>query len=339
MTDKNTVTPKAFIIMHIVGVLLICIALPVLLHWEIGFWGSAAVAALAACGCGLSFSKRRNRLSVWLDLLLPVELIALFSRDRHNDWLYYTLSAVFALLTFGYAGLVARNGYKRRGFIYISPGELRWIMYGMRTLYVVVMSVFLLSFGVLYPAHSVSTQVSAHELSCSAESCKASLSRLSVSEFNALTREDKLDVLRDVCRVEFTELCITHGFSMECGELEDEDLAQYNESDYTVTINSKYIDSQNSFSLVHAMCHECFHARQYELLRGSDSLGRYTKEELEEIQTVYREELSDYCTPHEDRERYRAQKIEKDANTYAYQACMKYLRFYDISAEQYADSR
>ncbi len=337
MTDRNLISPKMFIVMHIIGAVPICIGLPVLFHREIGFWGVISVVLLIAWGCLMSISERRNRLSVWIDLLFPVELIAVLLRDRRTEWLFYVLTVIFALLALIYAALVLRSGCYRRGHFRIYRIQLRWILLGIRTIFVTVMSVFLMTTAICCRIPSIPTQISAHELSCSVESREDSLSSLAVSKFKTLTREDKLNVLRDVCRVEFTELRVTHGFSLEYGELDDKTLAQYNESNYTVAINSKYIDSQNSFSLVHAMCHECFHARQYELLRGNDSLGRYTKEEIEELQTVYREELSDYCTPHEDRERYRAQNIEKDANTYAYQACMKYLRFYDISAEQYAD--
>ena len=174
---------------------------------------------------------------------------------------------------------------------------------------------------------------------CGVESCERSLERLAVSEFTSLTRVQKLDVLNDVCRVEFSELKISHGLILNCAELDDEELAQYDEEDYTVTINEKYIDTQCSFTLVHAMCHECYHARQYELLRGHDSLGWYREEQLKEIQRTYRDELSDYCTPHENRSRYRAQTIEQDADAYADTACLKYLAFYDLSEKRRGDIR
>ena len=339
MTDKNTVTPKAFIGMHIVGVLLIFAAFPILFHQEIGLWGAVSLILLSACGCLLSFSKRRNRLSVWIDLLLPIELIALFSRDSQSKRLIPVLSVIFVFLVFGYAALVIRSGWKRRGYFRVTRIQLRWIVCGVRTIFAVIMSVLLMLLAVDYRAPSIPTQVSVKELSCSTESCEASLSRIAAPKFKALTREGKLDVLRDVCRVEFTELCVTHGFSLECGELDDKALAQYDGLNYTITINSKYIDNHSPFSLVSTMCHECFHARQFELLDDCDSSGQYTEEELEEIQTVYREELDNSCPPREDSERYRAQKIERDANTYAAQACLKYLRFCASPAEEYADSR
>ncbi len=339
MTDKNTVTPKAFIVMNIVGVLLIFVAFPIFFHQEIGLWNAVSLILLSACGCLLSFSKRRNRLSVWIDLLLPIELIALFSRDSQSKRLIPVLSVIFVFLAFGYAALVIRSGWKRRGYFRVTRIQLRWIVCGVRTIFAVIMSVLLLPLAVNYRAPSIPTQVSVNELSCSTESCEASLSRIAAPKYKTLTREDKLNVLRDVCRVEFTELGIKHGFSLECGELDDENLAQYNESNYTITINSKYIDNHSPFSLVRTMCHECFHARQFELLDDCDSFGQYTEEELEEIQTVYRRELDNYCSPREDSERYRAQKIERDANTYAAQACLKYLRFCACPAEEYADSR
>ena len=335
MTDKNTVSGKAFLVMHCIGVVLICAAAPLLLHMDIGFIGGFFIAATAAGGCFLTFSRRRSRRSVWVNLLFPVELIVLFSRGTQGGTLVLILLGVWGALAAVYTALVIRNGYRRRGYLHLSAGQLRWILCGTRTLFTVIMTACVLSQCVFYRSAPTPAQVTP----CSTESCEASLSRLAVPVFRTLTREDKLEVLSDVCRVEFTELDVSHGFILKCGELDDEDLAQYSIGKCTITINSKHIDGQSSFTLVRAMCHECFHARQHDLLKGHDSLGQYTEEELNAIQHIYREELDDYCTPHEDAERYSAQMIEKDAYAYADEACLKYLRFYGISEEQYRDIR
>lgn len=198
----------------------------------------------------------------------------------------------------------------------------------------ILLGVILLS--VFRQAPSVPTEISKHQLNCRVEDCESSLEHLRPDEFKLLTREQKLDIMRDICRIEFTELGVRHGFSVACEELYDEVMAQYCEATYTVTINEKHIDTCSGFSLQKVICHECYHAYQFAMLKGNDAYGQLSGDQLHRKQEVYRAELANYCSVHTDREKYNAQTIETDADAYAEKASIKYLRFYGVSNAQIA---
>lgn len=198
----------------------------------------------------------------------------------------------------------------------------------------------LLAVILLYAFHqtpSIPTEISTQQLNCRVEDCESSLEQLQFADFKSLTREQKLDIMRDICRIEFTELGIKHGFSVTCEELYDEILAQYTEKTYTVTINEKHIDTCSGFDLQKIICHECYHAFQFTMLKENNTYGQLSEEQLREKQEIYREELEHYCSVHENKERYNAQAIEIDADAYAEKASIKYLRFYGISDAQIAE--
>ena len=282
--------------------------------------------------CYLTFDRRRNWFSILIDFLMPVELLVLIDYRKRNVLLTIFLYIAWGLLSVAYTTLVIRSGRKSKPF-HISYSRICWSLHGSRALFSIVMIVAILFLWIFYQQPPIPTQISSDSLNCTVDDCKKSLSQLSFDEFDTLSREDKLDILRDVCRVEFSGLGIEHGFSLECDTLYDEILAQYSEASYTITINEKYIDDHSSFTLLYAMCHECYHAYQHDLLKSNNSHGLFTDEQLSQKQVTYREEFSHYCSAHDDSDRYRAQSVEIDADDYADTACIKYLCFYGITDE------
>lgn len=334
MTDKNTISIDKYILLHIIGGILLAILIPAAVTQKISVWLYVYVGNILSFEVFITRAYRRNRFNVLVNLIIPMELIVLFCCYDRYFRLTVILCIVWIVLSGAYAYLVIRSGKHRSGRRRISAGKIRWMLLGGRTIFSAVMIIAILSLCVFYRVPPIPTQISSDELQCNVDSCETSLNRLSVPTFRNLSREEKLDVLRDICRVEFTALGLDHGFSVECKELNDTYLAQYSESNYTITINEKHIDRHTSFGLLRAMCHESYHAYQHNLLRGNDSLGQYTDDECKEMIALYAEELSHYYHPEVDLEKYKAQRFEKDADAYAEKACIKYLRFYHLSDKQ-----
>lgn len=330
MTDKNTLSKKGYIIANLIGAALLTVLVPLLTGC--GFTVSLVVFIwmMVMYGCYLTFSLRRNRFSLSVNLLAAAELVVLIGFYRRDLHLVIVLAAVWAVLSAVYITPVMRSSQRRRRRG-VSTHQIRWSLLGSRTLFALVMVVALFSLGIFYRPAPIPTQVSADGLGCTAEDCADSLSRLEHSEFDALSHEEKLDVLRDVCRVEFTRLGVGHGFSLVCGEMEDVAFAQYEEASYTITVNEKYFDTSSPYSLLNAMCHESYHAYQYELLRGGDPIDQVTQEELTATLQTYTEELNSYVPPEEDKEKYHAQRYEQDAYAYAEKECVLYLKYFGIT--------
>lgn len=333
MTDTNTISKSNYIFIHIAGSVVLSIMIPYVMGDNISVWTFSFFGGIVMYECCLTIDRRRNRFSILINFLLPVELLVLINYRKRNILLTVILFILWGLLSVVYTALVMRSGRRRKPF-HISYNKIRWSLHGSRTLFSIIMIAAILFLGVFYRQPPIPTQVSSDSLNCSVDDCKQSLSQLSFEEFEMLSRNGKLDILRNVCRVEFTELGIEHGFSIKCDALYDEILAKYSESNYTITINEKYIDNPTSFTLLHAMCHECYHAYQHDLLKNNNSHGLLTDEQLSQKQKIYREEFSHYYSAHDDSERNRAQSVEIDADDYANTACIKYLCFYGITYEQ-----
>lgn len=330
MTDKNTLSIKNYILLHAAGL----IPLLLFVRFAAGIPFSFSMVFLllwsVLLGCYYTVRKRRSFFTLFLDLLTPAELIVLITYRTRRPVLTLILFAAWLLLSAVYAGLVLHAGKRRRKRMRISRGQLRWSLLGSRTIFAFVMIAALLSLSVLYSPPPIPTQVPVESLGCTVEDCAVSLDRLSPCDFDTFDTDERLEVLRDVCRVEFTALGIDHGFTVDCGDLGDLVLAEYSDADYTVTVNSRYIGDHSSFSLMYAMCHESYHAYQHCLIRTGKGVGYRTEEELKSAIETYTEEFSHYASPHEDIEKYRSQQCETDANLYADEACLKYLRFYGI---------
>lgn len=334
MTDKNSISTDKFILIHFIGGILLVILIPAVIVPKNSVWLYVYIGSILAFEVYMTCTYRRNWFNVLVNLIIPLELIVLFSYYDRNIQLTVILCIVWIVFSGSYDYLVIRSGKHRNGRRRVSAGKIRWTLLGGRTIFSAVMTIAVLSLCVFYRVPPIPTQVYYDDLQYSVDNCKASLSRLSISTFRDLSREEKLDVLRNICRVEFTALGVDHGFSVECKELNDNYLAQYSESNYAITINEKNIDRYTSFDLLRAMCHECYHAYQHNLLRGDDSLGQYTDDEYKEMIALYTEELSHYYFPEMDLEKYKAQRFERDADAYADIVCVKYLRFYQLSDKQ-----
>ena len=334
LTDKNTVSADKYILYHIAGGVLLTLWIFVFMPPERSVWMFVFLVSVLALEVQVTYNFRRSYFNVLVNLFIPPELIVLFCYYERNIVLTVILCMVWIILSAAYAVPFLLSEKRRKKRRMISVTKIRWILLGSRTIFSVVMLAALLPLFVFYRVPPVPTQVSAAELQCIAESCDASLSRLRAEIFRTLSRKEKEDVLLDICCTNFADLNIDHGFSLKCEELHDVYLAVYSESDYTIIVNAKYIDKESSFTLLKGMCHECYHAYQNVLIRGNDSFGQYTEEEREKVAAIYAEEQSHYCPPDEDVEKYRAQRLERDADAYADKACVKYLRYYDLPEEQ-----
>ena len=327
MTDNNTVSKREYTLIHIAGALLLSWYIPYVMGLEASFTDAAFIISNVAFGYYITVEKRRNWFSFIINLLLSAELLTIIEYAGRNITLTVVLLVVWALRSAGYAALVLRSGKNHVRRKPISASRLRWSAYGSRTIFALLMVIALFSLSIFYQPPPIPTQVSADSLGCTADDCADSLSRLEPSCFDSLSQEEKLDVLRDVCRVEFTALGVDHGFSVECEELDDIILAQYLQRTYTITVNQKYINNRSSYHLLYGITHECYHAYQYSLLFSENTQGQADTEKIKEIQEIYTEELKHYCSAREDPDKYRDQAFEKDANSYADKAVVKYLRF------------
>lgn len=324
MTDINTIiSAKKYFAYHLIGAPFILLIMELVFQKPLSFALVLFVISLLLIECYYTYSKRRNWVSVFVNTLLPIEIWALAVSDKVNTWILYllwlVLAGVYTML------IISRRRIKKRTSI--TRNQIRWIVFGCRTIFAFVMIIAVIIPLLHYQAPEATAEISVEEIN-GTEDCQTSLHKINPDTWYQLTSSEKLHVLSDICCLEFSDLHITHGFTLNCKDLDDETLAQYSNDNFTISINSKYIDTKNPLVLVHAVCHEAYHSYQHLLIKGEDPLSLYQNDELRKLCVQYISELSDYCSPHEDKDRYHSQKYEIDAEAYADRAVQKYIEYY-----------
>ena len=324
MTDINTLSAKRYFTYHLIGIPFILLIMKLVFHIQLSFAFVFFVISLLLIECYYTYSKRRNWLSVFVNTLLPIEILVLAVTEKSNTWILYLVWFVLSGLYIALIILRRRFIKKRTG---ITKNLIRWIVHGCHTIFAFVMIIAVIIPLLHYQTPEATAEISVEEINRT-EDCQTSLYKINPDAWYQLTSDEKLHVLSDICCLEYSDLHITHGFTLNCKDLDNETLAQYSNDGFTISINSKYIDAKNPLVLVHAVCHEAYHSYQHLLIKGEDPLSLYQKDELRKLRVQYISELSNYCSPHEDKDRYHSQKYEIDAEAYADRTVQKYIEYY-----------
>jgi len=73
-----------------------------------------------------------------------------------------------------------------------------------------------------------------------------------------------MNVLQCVCNIEGNFLGLNHGVQIIAAKLDNNDLGAYNESESTIKISTDLVDSGDVMEVLETVCHEMFHAAQWE---------------------------------------------------------------------------
>ena len=305
-------------------------AVPGLTVWQskIALWTSALV--LAALGCLLTLRRRRNDLSLFVNLLLPYELytIAAYRDDLPRlVWGSVLFSGLLALAFLALSMLPDAerdDGWWKR--------QLRHGLLGARTIAAVCLLTLMLPLGgrLIFSPGLMDTDTPPADGAAEAQEWTVknkldTVRLLREEDWAELSPQEKLDVLGAVLNIEIRYLGLNHELYLQSGILDDGSLAYYNHKDYLVMIDLDHLKTSPAAEVLRSLCHECYHSYQRQVV----ALYESTPEEYREMLLFqyadrYMQEFSRYQSGKDDILGYYYQTIEVHARHYAASAVEEY---------------
>lgn len=291
-----------------------------------------ALALSVAAGIAFTWKKRRNNLSLFVNIIMPYELYSLISYRHTAPVLAWSLVAVSLLLSITYVVLILKPKIraKARKEAIIRARLIRSFL-GSRTVTACCLSVMILVLGVssffgilcFSPSTNPTKRTSSQEVTI-ANNLKV-VSQLEEEKWSILSTAEKLNTLQTVANIEVYYLGLPHELNVIIGPLPENTLACYNDRTHEITISIDHLEADSAHDTLDSLCHEARHAYQHRLCDVYDSVSDEQRELLVfyNIQ-MFKQEFSSYVDGKEDALGYYFQWCESDARSYAQESVIDY---------------
>lgn len=294
---------------------------------------AVVVTVLTGIGLPLTFSKRRNYLSIFINVVgaYTVHFMVSF-RKVFPRTILFTL-ALATILSLCYIAWVLYIYFKERNnqtVIVSFRTCLTSCILSARTVFFFVISCLLIVTIVKsrLDIPLINTQTEAREGKTIAKNIDTVL-LLQEEQWEILNVEERLRVMKIISEIECNYLGITP-VNVVSNVLDFGTLGGYNNDTHTITLNLSSLVSQDAHTMLHAITHEAYHAYQYELVRLYDSLDPRDQKLLCFSDTEkYKEEFTNYIQGIFDYQAYASQACEEDSDDYADSAVYDYYRRID----------
>jgi len=286
---------------------------------------------LMGMGFTLTFRKRRNGLSVFVNVLLPFEVYAAFSYGFLLPPFVFILLSFAVLMSGGYLVLLLTQRYRKD----VPLRQLVWNrikrgLLGSRTIITCCMSIVILSayVGCLMGYGIIGAGIVPAAVQMEPVTLEENLDRLTdfrSEVWETLTIQEKMELLQTVADIEASYLGLGSGLPV-CGEsLEGNTLAEYRHTTGQIVVDLVCLEEDSGWDLLEYVCHEAYHAYQYELCELYAEVDeRHQSLRLFSKTKTYAEEFRFYNNGSEDFYIYYYQNCEVDARQYADNALSDY---------------
>lgn len=152
-----------------------------------------------------------------------------------------------------------------------------------------------------------------------------SVSKIYDGSWKELSTKEKLEILQIVANIECNYMGLPHELNV-CAEVLGENLvSRYDEKRHRIDVNISYLEQEVPEELLGTVCHEAYHAYEYQMVYLYDSVDEKQRQ-LMTFRNVpeYKEEFSSYTDGYDDFEKYESQVVESNARTYAKIAMQEY---------------
>lgn len=339
MRDGNTMSKTGYILEHVFwGLLSAVIYQYACFRCVQGFdfamsrlilWG--IMIGLSGLGIVLTWGRRRNHLSMFVNLVLPLEAYVALSYWPAMRRPFMAAGAAAGIAAFAYFLTVMCRKIENRGRCgVILMRRLRYGVLGGRTLAAVCLTLLIVPVGIhavfgrelFYPA--VAPAASATENHTIAGHLEE-LTKLEEDTWETLDRAARLDLLQTVANIEDTYLGLPHELSVTAGDLPQSIVGQYDDGTHTITLDADYLMTHLAHEVLDTVCHEAYHAYQHRLCDAYDSLDSDFKGLLLFYRTEkYTVDFEHYYSG-DDFDAYYSQQVEVDARNYAADAVEDYF--------------
>ncbi|MPM07776.1 hypothetical protein SDC9_54084 [bioreactor metagenome] len=291
-------------------------------------WG--LMASFSALGIALTWGRRRNHLSMFVNLVLPAQLYTTLSYWPDMKRPFMAVGAAAGIAAFAYFLTVMCRKIENRGRCgAVLMRRLRHGVLGGRTLFAICLTLLFVPIGLklalgydlFYPA--VAPAASAAENHTIAGHLEE-LQRLEEDTWETLDSTERLDLLQTVANIEDTYLGLPHELNVTAGDLPQSIVGQYDDRTHTITLDADYLETRLAHEVLDTVCHEAYHAYQHRLCDAYDSLDNDFKGLLLFYRTEkYTVDFENYNSGY-DFDAYYSQQVEIDARNYAADAVEDY---------------
>ena len=298
------------------------------------FYG--VIAASAGFGVIIT-SERRNKISMFVNTVLPLEIITIILYYSELKAVVYICLAVALIISAEIIISLVRkpirtaNKEKRKR---IKLHRLSFCGHYVRNTFAIVFVGVLVSLLVIsFITPSITTMFDGEKAivpsyeNYTENTIKSNYKELSVlldeEEWKNLSTRKKSAVLQTVCNIEATFLGLDHELNLKIDNTRQISGA-YNEKTHTITICG--IDTYSPDDLLDTICHEAYHAMEHAVVKVYDSLPS-------ESQDLYY--FANVMFWKDEFENYKSAEMEEDsADLFAY-----YFQETEIAARNYAEGK
>lgn len=334
MRNINTISPQKYIGDHLFW-LIIAMALyqgalftafpgMTVRQSKMILWISAF--ALAAFGYIITMRKRRNDLSIFINVILPYELYAVITYSTYLPRLVwgFVLFAGILSLAFIVLGMLPMPGSEPRD----AEGWKRQVIHsllGARTIAAVCILILIVPIGIsnIFGLGLITPKTPPVSSSFEAEEWTVknnidTVRLLQKEEWSELNTQQKLDVLGVVLNIEIRYLGLNHEVYLKSNVLKGNAVALYNNEDHEIVIDIDHLETSSPVEVLNSLCHECYHAYQYQMIAlYEDTPEKYRNMLLFQYVDSYIEETSNYNNGSKGLMDYYYQTVEVEARQYA----------------------
>lgn len=305
-------------------------------------------------GTLITLKKRRNWNSIFVNVILGLEIYSLFAYYQYFNVLIWISLVISAILIIIYAISIIRRkiNFKHKKFIcsnknkkaYAIKLKFTHIFLGSRTILAICLSLLLIPFAAKtiffigdFEAQSTVEYSSEEEYTVSNYS--ETLMNLEESKWVNLSFQEKLDLLQILANIEANYLGISHELTVISMTLEEDLCGYYSDYRYLIVINTTHIESSSSYDVLNTLCHEAYHAYQHRQVQLYNQLDDDSKKLLMfSDASVYNEEFGiNYISGTDDDDfwDYYTQLCEVNAREYAEESVLYYEYLIEI---EYAEN-
>lgn len=339
MKDNNTMGPIEFVFYHLWWSAVLSISSHRLLLFPLFGATYYEARTLFLWSLGLSLlvgmlltgSRRRNGLSIYVNVLLPFAVFFDLMFASVFPGTVWISAAAAVMLALAYGGAVLRNFLHDRRKASIAISSRRCIgrtLLNMRTIAVVVLSIGFIS-GYLKvlldePMLSGERYAKPPEDSMIVADHMDTLLRLREDSWAQMDVRERLGLLTQVSGIEAERLGI-EPVDVCADPMEWQKLGSYEHTRRKVTLNLQRLVEEDAHTMLRVLTHEMYHAYQhalvemYERLEEDDRALRLFRETA-----IYRAEFSDYEDGMENFFAYYHQDCEQDSEAYAEKTVAEY---------------
>ena len=291
------------------------------------WWVLAVV--LLFLGCLAAKTTRRNTVSIFTNIFLPVEVYFLLVYAEHLSKSYLAAIAASVAVAAAYFALVMLNPKSKKKNANRLPGftyrKIRFALLGSKTIAVALVFVLLCPLFVkVYFGHGIRSSNADYSVNLSDEElCVANnrdiIAKLDDEVWDTFDLQEKLDILGIIKNIELKHFGIEREIRLETQKMSQFQLGYYSHEDHTVMINIDYLEKELIENVLDSLLHEMRHVYQFRCIELFDSVDEEYKNMLLFTQiSIMKNESENYVdgTEADKYAQYYSQEIEIDARCY-----------------------